>query len=120
MRLKFIAQTSPLAVGIGLFFYTSSQAQNEPARIGFSAQRFEYSTTDITAKKGVPVTRVLTSKDVEHGLKFADFDVALTDKKGEPKEVTFTPDKAGDFAGQCSLFCGTGHGSMKITLHVTE
>ena len=66
------------------------------------------------------MTLVLTSKDVEHGLKFADFDVALTAKKGEPKEVTFTPDKAGDFVGQCSLFCGTGHGSMQIMLHVTE
>jgi len=120
MRLKFIGQTSLLAVGIGLFLYTSGRAQNEPARIEISAQRFEYSTTDITAKKGVPVTLVLTSKDVEHGLKFADLDVAVTAKKGEPKQVTFTPDKAGTFVGQCSMFCGAGHGSMQITLHVTE
>jgi len=44
--------------------------------------------------------------------------VTISAKKGETKEVTFTPDKTGDFTGQCSVFCGSGHGAMKMTLHV--
>ena len=120
MSWKLRTHTILLAVGIGLATLTPGDAQASPQRIEITAKRFAYSTTEITAKKGVPVTIVLTSQDVEHGLKFKDFNVAMTVKKGESKEITFTPDKAGDFIGKCSQFCGSGHGSMQITLHVTE
>ena len=38
----------------------------------------------------------------------------------KPAELAFTPDKTGDFVGHCSVFCGSGHGSITLTLHVTE
>ena len=120
MSRKFTAHTILLATGIGLTALMPGHAQAAALRIQIIAKRFAYSTTEITAKKGVPVTIVLTSQDVEHGLKFKDFNVAIIAKKGESKEITFTPDKAGDFIGKCSQFCGSGHGSMQITLHVTE
>jgi len=120
MRLKLTARAALLAIGLGGVAMTTGRAQATPRRIELTAKRFGYSTTEITAKKGVPVTIVLTSQDVEHGLKFNDFNVAVSAKKGESKEMTFTPDKAGDFVGKCSHFCGSGHGSMQITLHVTE
>jgi cytochrome c oxidase subunit 2 len=85
------------------------RGQAAPQRIQIVAERFDFSPGDITVKKGVPVTIVLTSKNV-----------VLNVKKGETKEVTFTPDKTGTFVGQCSVFCGSGHGAMKLTLHVTE
>ena len=34
--------------------------------------------------------------------------------------MQFTPDKAGDFVGHCSVFCGSGHGGMMLTLHVVD
>jgi cytochrome c oxidase subunit 2 len=40
--------------------------------------------------------------------------------KGATTEVQFTPEKTGNFVGHCSVFCGGGHGSMKLTLHVVE
>ena len=120
MNWRLIMQTALLTFGIGLIATMPGEAHAAPPRIEITAKRFGYSTTDITAKKGVPVTIVLTSQDVEHGLKFKDFNVAISAKKGESKEITFTPDKAGEFIGQCSHFCGSGHGSMRITLHVTE
>jgi cytochrome c oxidase subunit II len=40
--------------------------------------------------------------------------------KGTPAELSFTPDKTGDFVGHCSVFCGSGHGGMTLTLHVVE
>jgi cytochrome c oxidase subunit 2 len=89
-------------------------------RIEIVAKRYDFSPGDITVKKGEPVTIVLTSKDVDHGLKFKDFNVSVSAKKGETKEITFTPDKTGTFVGQCSVFCGSGHGAMKLSLHVTD
>jgi cytochrome c oxidase subunit 2 len=40
--------------------------------------------------------------------------------KGNTSDVTFTANKVGDFHGQCGRFCGSGHGSMVFTVHVTE
>jgi len=67
-----------------------------------------------------PVVLVLTTEDVAHGLKFKELNLSTKIEKGKPSELAFTPDKVGDFAGHCSVFCGSGHGSMMLTLHVTE
>ena len=114
-----------LAIVLAVTFATASlfiphrvHAQPSVQRIEIVAKRFDFTPGDITVKRGVPVTLVLTSKDVDHGLKFKDFNVAISVKKGETKQVTFTPGNAGTFIGQCSVFCGSGHGAMKMTLHV--
>lgn len=95
-------------------------AQSAPRRIDIVAKRFEFTPGEIDLKKGVPVVLALTSQDVAHGLKFKALNLNLKVKKGETSEVTFTPEQTGTFVGQCSVFCGSGHGSMKLTLHVTE
>ncbi len=121
MKLKvFIASIVFLHAALLFFLMNRVEAQAAPQRIEIVAKRFDFVPGDVTVKKGVPVTLVLTSKDVDHGLKFKDLNVVLNAKKGETKEITFTPDKSGTFVGQCSVFCGSGHGAMKMTLHVTE
>lgn len=107
---------------IVLFLLAGSafHAQEAPKRIEITAKRFDFTPGEITLKKGVPVVLVLTSADVDHGLKFKELNLVVSAKKGQTKEIPFTPDKAGTFVGQCSVFCGSGHGSMKMTLHVTE
>jgi cytochrome c oxidase subunit 2 len=111
-------------LAIALFAVSSawrlSHAQDPPRRIEIVAKRFEFSPGEITLKKGDPVTLVLTSKDVQHGLKLDAFNQVLIAKKGESSQVEFTPAEAGDFVAQCASFCGSGHGSMKLTVHVTE
>jgi cytochrome c oxidase subunit II len=99
---------------------TGAAAAAPPQRIEVVAKRFEYSPSDITVKKGEPVTLALSSQDVDHGLKFKELNVNVMVKKGKTSEVTFTPSTVGTFVGQCSIFCGAGHGGMKLTLHVTE
>ncbi len=96
------------------------QAQEGPRRLKIVATRYEFTPGDITVKKGVPVTVVLTSKDFDHGLTFPQLRVGVVAQKGETKEVTFTPRKTGTFLGECSVFCGSGHGQMNMTLHVTD
>jgi cytochrome c oxidase subunit 2 len=95
-------------------------APDAPKQIEVSVKRFEYLPGEITLKKGEPVVLVLTTQDVAHGLKFKELNLNTKIEKGKPSELAFTPDKVGDFVGHCSVFCGSGHGSMTLTLHVTE
>jgi cytochrome c oxidase subunit 2 len=95
-------------------------APDAPRRIDVIVKRFAYTPSEITLKKGEPVVLVLTTEDVTHGLKFKELNLNTKIEKGKSSELAFTPDKVGDFAGHCSVFCGSGHGSMTLTLHVTE
>jgi cytochrome c oxidase subunit 2 len=95
-------------------------APDAPKRIDVSVKKFAYAPAEITLKKGEPVVLVLTTEDVTHGLKFKELNLNTKIEKGKPAELAFTPDSVGDFVGHCSVFCGSGHGSMTLTLHVTE
>ena len=97
---------------------TAVTADAAPQRIEIHAKRFSYTPNEITVKKGQPVVLVLKSEDVGHGLRIRDFGINLQVKAGGTAEVTFTPDKVGDFVAHCSVFCGAHHGSMMLTLHV--
>lgn len=98
----------------------SSPAPDAPRRIEVSVKKFAYAPAEITVKKGEPVVLVLTTEDVTHGLKFKELNLNAKVEKGRPSELAFTPNQVGDFVGHCSVFCGSGHGSMSLTLHVTE
>lgn len=95
-------------------------AQDAPKRVEVTAKRFAYEPSEITVKKGQPVVLVIKSLDVAHGLRFRDLNLNAKVKKGGSTELRFTPDKTGDFVGHCSVFCGSGHGGMTLTLHVTD
>jgi cytochrome c oxidase subunit 2 len=97
-----------------------AHGQAAPRRIEVTARRFDFSPGEITLKKGEPVVLVLKSGDVAHGVRFRELGVSVNAAKGQTSEVTFTPDKTGTFVGHCSVFCGSGHGSMTLTLHVVE
>jgi cytochrome c oxidase subunit 2 len=97
-----------------------ASAPDAPRRIEVSVKKFAYTPSEITLKKGEPVVLVVTTEDVSHGLKFKELGLDTKVAKGKPGELSFTPDKAGDFVGHCSVFCGSGHGTMTLTLHVTE
>lgn len=95
-------------------------AADAPRRIEVSVKRFEYLPAEVTVKKGEPVVLALTTQDVAHGLKFKELNLNTKLEKGKTSELAFTPTTVGDFVGHCSVFCGSGHGSMTLTLHVTE
>ena len=88
--------------------------------IAIVAKRFAYSPAEITVHKGQPVILELTSADVTHGLEIKELGIKTEFKKGKPAEVSFTPETVGTFTGKCSHFCGMGHGSMKLKIHVVE
>jgi cytochrome c oxidase subunit 2 len=96
------------------------RAQDAPQRIEVTATRFAFAPGEITLKKGQPVVLVLKSKDVAHGLRFRELNVDVKVGANDTAEVQFTPEKTGNFTGHCSVFCGSGHGSMMLTLHVVD
>jgi cytochrome c oxidase subunit II len=98
----------------------ATMAQAPPRRIEVTASRFSFSPAEITLKKDEPVVLVVKSTDVTHGLRFHELNLDVKIEKGGTTEIPFTPDKAGDFVGHCTVFCGAGHGGMMLTLHVVE
>ncbi len=120
MKLKFFASVFIVIALAVLVAPQYMRAQSMPRRIEIVAKRFDFTPNEISLKRGTPVVFVLTSKDVAHGLKFKGLNLTIKTKKGGTNEVTFTPTEVGTFVGQCAVFCGSGHGLMKITLHVTE
>jgi cytochrome c oxidase subunit 2 len=101
-------------------FQSQPPADTGPRRVEVVARRFSFDPASITLKKGEPVILVLKSADVSHGLRFRELNVEVKAQKGGSGEVRFTPESTGDFVGHCSVFCGAGHGSMALTLHVIE
>jgi cytochrome c oxidase subunit II len=95
-------------------------AENAPRRIEIAAKRFNFTPAEITLKKGEPVVLTLTTADVPHGLRFKELGIETKAAKGKPGVISFTPDKTGTFIGHCSVFCGSGHGGMALTLHVVD
>lgn len=112
-----------LSIGIftaGLVASHPAVAQDTPHQIEITAKRFTYQPSEITVKKGQPVVLVIKSLDTAHGLRFRELGLNVSVSKNGTAELRFTPDKTGDFTGHCSVFCGSGHGSMTLTLHVVN
>jgi cytochrome c oxidase subunit 2 len=117
MNFKLLLGTLFLC-GIALSPLTAKD--QAPRTISITAQRFSFAPNEITVKKGQEVTLVIQTKDVSHGLLIEDLGVRTDIKKGKTTEVKFTPETVGTFEGKCAHFCGSGHGSMTMTVHVTE
>ena len=120
MKMKFVLPIVLATLLATLLTVKPVLSQTAPRRIEVTAKRFDFTPAEITVKKGEPVVIVLKSVDVAHGLRFRDLGVNVKVDKGKTGELAFTPKKTGDFVGQCSVFCGSGHGSMKLKLHVVD
>jgi len=102
------------------FFLKTSAAQDAPKHIDVTVKRFAYEPAEITLKKGDPVVLSFTTADVPHGIAFKELNLSTKISKGKPSELSFTPSQTGDFVGHCSVFCGSGHGTMTLSLHVVN
>jgi cytochrome c oxidase subunit 2 len=120
--VKIIARSGfrLLLLATALALPALSGAQDAAKRIEVTASKFAFNPGDITLKKGQPVVLVLKSADVAHGLRFRELNLNVKADKGASTELPFTPDKTGTFVGHCSVFCGSGHGEMTLTLHVVD
>jgi len=121
MKSKIMLAVLSLGLIVSAIFVSHVvRAQDVPKHFEVTAKRFAYEPAEITLKKGQPVVLVIKSVDVAHGLRFRDLNLDTKIDKGNSGQLQFTPTKTGDFVGHCSVFCGSGHGSMTLTLHVVE
>jgi cytochrome c oxidase subunit II len=119
--MKCKLTTGMLAFGALALTATALGGEARPVQqIEVTASRFSFSPNEITIKKGQPVTIVVRSTDVTHGLVIQDLGVRTEVKKGQAEDVSLTPEATGTFQGKCGHFCGKGHGSMTFTVHVVE
>jgi cytochrome c oxidase subunit 2 len=119
VEMKYSIRIS-LSLLIALLFAMSAFAQSSPRRIEIHAHRFSFTPAEITVEKGEPVTLALTSDDVPHSLLIEGLHINAMMTKGHVTEVKLTPEMVGDFKGRCGHFCGSGHGSMALTIHVGD
>lgn len=117
MRISGIAT---FALAVVLVAVPVVPAQSQQRTIEVHAKRFAFSPAEITVKKGETVALMLISDDVPHSLLIEGLGVNAAMVKSHPAQVQITPSKAGDFAGRCGRFCGSGHGQMHFVVHVTE
>ena len=80
--------------------------------ITVDAQRWQYSMSTITVKKGDHVKIIINNKDTTHGMTIPEYGVSGIDS------IEFTADKSGTFEFRCPTPCGSGHMGMKGTLVV--
>jgi cytochrome c oxidase subunit 2 len=91
-----------------------------PGEIEIQAMKFQFTPDTVKVKVGQKVTFVLTSIDRVHGFKMPAFGIRTDIVPDQETRVTITPDKAGQFAFFCDVFCGDGHEDMGGTLVVED
>jgi cytochrome c oxidase subunit II len=119
MKIRLTAGTGVFVASM-LAATTMASAPRPVQKIDVSASRFSFEPHEITVKKGEPVILSVHSTDVTHGLVIEELGVRTEVKKGEAEDVNMTPETAGTFEGRCAHFCGKGHASMTLTVHVVE
>jgi cytochrome c oxidase subunit II len=95
-----------------------ARADTGPRVIKITASKFQFSPSQITLKKGQPVTLQLTSTDRTHGFLLRSLKIDNDIVPGKTTEITVTPEFAGTFKAICDHYCGLGHGNMKMTVVV--
>ncbi len=98
----------------------SADSQGEVKEFSLTAKRFSFTPEEITVKKGDTVRLTITSEDTSHGFSLPDFDINEQIPSGKTVSIEFIADKSGEFTFRCSVFCGSGHGSMSGTLIVQD
>lgn len=93
-------------------------AQPQERIIKVVAKKFDFTPGEIHLKRGEPVVLELTTLDVVMGFNAPDFGVRCDIVPGAVSRVRFTPERAGEFAFHCDIFCGSGHEGMAGTIVV--
>lgn len=107
------AQQQSSVVGGGTQVSQSSASNGEVKEFKMTAKQFAFEPATIEVNKGDKVRLIVTSTDVPHGIAIPEYGINERLDVGKPVTIEFTADKQGTFTSFCSVFCGSGHGSMK-------
>lgn len=82
------------------------------------AQQWSFVPSVFAVNLGDTVKMHVHTIDVAHGVSIPDFNVNKVIDPGQTVDIEFVANKKGTFDIFCSVYCGTGHTSMKATLIV--
>ncbi len=119
-RIVILALAMITGLAAVVYATHSSPRADDMKVIRLTAKKFDFTPGEITVKKDVPVALELTSSDRVHGFSLPDFKLTAKIEPGKVTRVVFTPDKTGEFAFSCNIFCGSGHEDMSGRLIVTD
>jgi plastocyanin len=97
----------------------ATQKQDD-AVIKITAKKFEFSPSQITIKKGMPVVLELTSLDVMHGFNCPGLGIRADVRPGTVSAIHLVAQKTGTYEFFCDIFCGEGHSDMRGRIIVEE
>jgi cytochrome c oxidase subunit 2 len=98
--------------------YSPAAPSEEPRVVAITANRYQFTPSEVTLKRGERVKFRVTSEDMTHGLFVKDLAIDTDIVPGKTAEFTLTPRKAGRFTAICVHYCGPGHGNMHMTIVV--
>lgn len=96
------------------------EADNTVQTITIHAVRYAFDPAEVTVERGQTVRLVFIADDVPHGIAIDDLGIDVDLPKHKAQSFTITPSVAGDFEGECSKYCGTGHSDMTFVVHVRQ
>lgn len=94
-------------------------ASSAPVEVKAEASNFTWKLDKTEFTAGTPIHFTVTSSQGVHGFSVVGTDVKVAQvAEKETKDVTWTPDKPGEYTIKCIFMCGSGHSTMmtKITV----
>lgn len=88
--------------------------------VKITAQKYHYTPSEFTVKRGQTTILELTALDFTHGFKVPDLNIRIDLVPGKPIRVPITPDKTGVIDFLCDNFCGSGHEEMNGQITVVD
>jgi cytochrome c oxidase subunit 2 len=109
-----------MAVAAIAFTFTSLPAlAAAPTTVNIVASNWKFTPGTIIVHANKPVTLRLTSSGGVHGVYSAELGIPNTTiMPGKFVTVTFTPKKKGTYVVHCTVYCGSGHANMTLTIKV--
>jgi cytochrome c oxidase subunit 2 len=123
MNTSFQRRAGALVCAVALVMLTSPASfSQEPKVIRISAERFAFTPSHITVKRGTIVELRLRSEDTNHGFHIvgSEFNIIIPKRGRGDGTLIFRADSLGRYTFECSKMCGAGHTFMRGTLVVEE
>jgi cytochrome c oxidase subunit 2 len=112
-----------LVGAVALVVLTSpSSFSQEPKVIRITAERFAFTPSHVTVKRGTVVELRLRSEDTNHGFHIvgSEFNTIIPKRGRGDGTLIFRADSLGRYTFECSKMCGAGHTFMRGTLVVED
>ena len=112
-----------VAIAVALLVVLAAPGSSQDRKVvRVLAERFTFTPSHITVKRGTVIEFKVRSDDTNHGFHIVGSHANVVVPKRGRGEATlvFNADAAGRYTFQCSKMCGAGHGFMRGSITVEE